>query len=47
VFKFNRRRGGIPVKGARQDEVIICRQLAQAGLKLALVDEATGFVDYD
>lgn len=34
------------MEGTGQNEVVVCRQLAQAGLELALVDETAGFV-YD
>lgn len=35
------------MEGAGQDEVVVCGQLAQAGLELALVDQTTSFVDDD
>lgn len=35
------------MKRSRQDEIVICRELLQSGLELALVDEAAGFVDDD
>ena len=31
-------RWALPVKGTGEDEVVVCREFAQAGLELALVD---------
>ena len=36
-----------PMKGTGQDKIIICGELAQASLKLALIDQATGLIDDD
>lgn len=37
----------LPVKGTGEDEVVVGRELAQAGLELALVDQPAGLVDND
>lgn len=37
----------IPVKCTGQHEVIVCRELAQTGLEVALVDKTSGLVDDD
>jgi hypothetical protein len=36
-----------PVEGTGEDEVVVGRELAQAGLELALVDQTTSLVDDD
>lgn len=37
----------VPVKCAGEDQVVVGGHLQQAGLELALVDQAAGFVDDD
>jgi len=37
----------LPVKGTGEDEVVVGRELAQAGLELALVDQTAGLIDDD
>lgn len=36
-----------PVEGTGEDEVVVGRELAQAGLELSLVDQTAGLVDDD
>lgn len=39
--------GNAPVKCSCEDQVVVCRELLQASLKFALVDEAAGLVNDD
>jgi hypothetical protein len=35
------------VEGARKDEIVVCRELVEAGVEVTLVDEAASFGDYE
>lgn len=37
----------LPMKGACEDEIVVCRELLETSLEVSLVDQATGLVDDD
>lgn len=37
----------LPVEGPRESEIVIAGEFTHARVKLAIVDEAAGFVDYE